>query len=1155
MGTTLDALNAGSLTYKYVVAIEGYSWLLTSAAPAAAVTAWAGTDWTQALGGLFVEMDCQGSAHPWEPFQRGGTCTLHVMNYDGNDTFGIDTHRKLAGAETLLDASADRNDTTLTVKDTSSFGASGEAFVGTECFAYSGTTSTTFTGCTRGKYSPIPNGAGGRWAGHHRQGLAANRVSLSPVVSAQPRVWIGKWVAVYIHRDLGGVLDVKAQAHLAYAGKIAEIRDTENGFVVVQLKHVMDTLAEAMLGRDQWTAKLLEGIYMKAGQRFTLTDYTSLPSTQKTATALTCVSGTPANANEFKEGYYTLGDMCNVMNTWFISERENSRIYGAYNIESPVSSNVGLRSKIYYQIPNAGTTTVHWTMTMPATLAFLFGFTETDKSQYAPVQSITLSARPGSVSNKQFILQSAVAPLRAILAHRDVSSNLLDFRMGVVDEVGTFIDQFAFLPEGYAPFGDLGLEWGVFSFNDANYMVAAKVGNELRYILPAWGFTLPGSSTASAPWTGSSLAQLTVSIEQTGDIIVKQVMALQTSIGTLLKSLFYGSGTPGFNHASFDSLGYGLGLNLPGSLLGSGFETSLDNLPGSAAKIIMVIDKPTLFRDLVGSDLVLRWAFARWRQGTLSFATWQVPAQAAGPLLSENTKARPAASQDDDRSVTSLNEEWRYDIVTIRYNKSAIAQDDYRSSLTFEDAPAVDDSGGEGRPVTVKARNTYGEFSKTGAGVEELAPHFLATLTLFSRPLRKQTLSIGPALYEQIAPGDIVTVSDSFARDPATGLRGIFVRPGMVLRVRYNRGGAQPGSPRGIAAQGEVDVMYSPDGARFANYSYAATVDETVSGGGFSSGYNSGTLTLRCKAHDNSETSEAVDASRFVNGDKIVIIERDPANAASPLSWSRTVTGTPVGNDIVINSALSSPAFDAAKKYRIIYDHYVALQTAQQQLAAQADDADALIENAAPPYQFVESLSATPFTAYDPTIPVELIPDAASGDGKPLDVGHEFALMQLAQVLEDFRTARHVPFMFDAAISTSGWSSPAAYQLVAFWPVHLTGEIFERRQIAVAPMFRSLTGASASVRVSLCQSPPQHSGDTFPTSPGDFDVVRPATYSEAVFTTTSTTMAIPSAQFLDASVKNANNKTVSLGVAWVWIEISEHAEARGLARFEEGARQ
>jgi hypothetical protein len=1149
MGTSLDALNAGSLTYKYIVAIEGYSRLLTSAAPASAVTAWSGTDWSQALGGLFVEMDNQGSAHPWEPFQPGGLCTLRVMDADGTDQFGIDTHRKLAGAETTLAATADRNDTTITVVDTSTFAASGEAFVGTECFGYSGKTATTFTGATRGKYSPFTSGTGARWSEHHRQGQAANRVALSPVVSAQPRVWLGKWVAVWIHRDIGGVLDVKAQAQLVYAGKIVEIRDDPTGFTVVQLKHVMDTLGEAMLGRDQWMAKVIEGVYVRATETFSILDYTNLsPVTQKTGTNLTCVASGATGTNQLNEGYYTTTALLEIVNSWLRAELAAGRIYGSYSLASPVGVDNGMRTRFYYQIPNAGNTIVAFQLKVPLNVALLLGFTDTAPAlQARTANSFDINTPSGSRSNTALWLESKGAPLRAILTHWGTS--VYDLRMGLFDEVGTFFNQFETLPIGSQPKnGDLGLDWGIFSFNDANYMVAAKDDGELRYIVPASGFYLPGNQSSSAPWSGA-LQALTVSYNQPAEILVKQVATIELEFGDLLKSIFYSSGTAGFNSASWDTFAYGLGLGIPGSLLGASFEASIDALAGAGLKTLLVIDKPTRLSDLISSDLVLRWAFPRWKQGTLSFATWKVPAEATGPTLTESTKARPAGSRGDERTPTATGEEWRHDIVTIQYNRDALSKEDYLSFLTFEDAAQVDDSGGEGKPITIKARNTYSQFNNTGAGVEGMAPNFLAQFPIFSRPLRKQTLSISPALYEQLAPGDFATVSDSFARDPATGLRRIFARAALVIRVRSNRGGAQPGNPRGIAPQGEVDVMYAPDGARFAAYSYTATVDETVTGGGFTAGYNSGTLTLRCKAHDNSETSEAVDASRFINGDKIVIIERDPANAASPLSWSRTVTGTPVGNDIVINSALAAPAFDGAKRYRIIYDHYTALQATQQVLAAQADVADSLIENAAAPFHYTETQpSSTAFTIYDPTIPVEMIPDASYGDGKALDVGHEFALIHLAHVLEDYRTAHHTPIMFDDVVIAifSG-----TYQMVAMWPVHLTASTLETRSIAVAPLFRSFDGSSASVRVSLCRYPPAHSNPSFG-NPNTIDITRPAVLSETTFTTTSTSFSTPSAHFLDESVKNW---PADFSIAWVLVEINTSAEIKGLSRFDQGARQ
>lgn len=1143
MGTSLDTLNAGSITYKYVVAIEGYSKLLTTAAAAAAVTAWAGTDWAAALEGLFVELDNQGSAHPWEPFQGGGTCTLRIAP-DAADTFGIDTHRKLAGAETYLAATVDRNDTTIAVKDTTAFAASGEAFIGTECFAYSAKAATTFTVSTRGKYAAFTTSSGARWAGHHRQGTAANRVSLDPIVSAQPRVWIGKWVAVYLHRDIGGVLDVKAQAQLVYAGKIDEIRDDASGLVVVQLKHVMDTLGEAMLGRDQWTANIIEGIYLRDGQLFGMIDFAGDPASPRTANNLTCVASGAAGSNQFNEGYYSLDQLCDVINKWFEGERAAARIYGVYSIASPVASNVGLRTKIYFKIVNGDpSTTVSWQIKMPSLVAALFGFT-LENPQQLQTASTTIDAPPNRNSNTSWLYQSPAPPLRGVLSHLETSNNLLDARVGLFGEVGTFLGQFDLLPRANRPpFGDLGLDWGVFSFNDTNYMVAAKVGNELRYMMPAFGFTLPGDPSGASPWSGQPSTVMTVSFDQPSTIVVKQVAALDTTFSTLLKFFFYGSGTANFNHASLDTLSYGLGLGIPGSLLGSGFDASVDALPGADANILVLIDRPTRMSDIVSSDLILRWAFPRWKQGTLSFAAWSLETSTTPLLLTEATKATPLGTKSNERTVTTLSNEWLRDIVTLLYNRDALSKEDYLSSLTFEDASHVDDSGGEGRPLTIKARNTYGQYINTGQGIEQIAPKFLAQFTLFSRPVRKQTLSIGPALYEQVAPGDVVSVSDTFARDPTTGARGIAIVSALVVRARSNRGGAQPNNPRGLPAQGEVDVMYSPDGTRPGIYSYAALVDETVSGGGFSAGYNSGTLTLRCKTHGHSESSEARDASRFVNGDKILIIERDPAIPSSPLSWSRTVTGAPVNDDIVLNSALAAPAFAATKRYRIIYDTYSVQQTSQRTLAAQADT-DGLIENLASPFQYTEARSSAAFTAYDPTIPAELVANACYGDGKPLDCGHEFALLHLGLLLYDYRTAHCAPVVLDEATAGAGtWSG---YQLVAFWPVHLgyDPQFAFDRQISVAPMFRSTTGGSASVRVTVVREPPEDG----PIPPGELTAVAiPLAASSQVFTTTTTTFAIPTATLV-LDVKNVS------GVAWVLVECTQVAEIWGLARFDEGPR-
>lgn len=1137
MGTTLDALNAGSLTYRYVVAIEGYAFLLTNGDPGDLSPAWDGSAYDVAgvrgLGGLFVELDAEGMADPWVPFQGGGTCTLRVVRTNAADTFGVDTHRKLTGAETYLAATADRNDITIHVLSTTGFAAAGEAFIGTECIAYTSLTATTFAGVTRGMYSPFQNSIGQPWAGFHRVGIAANRVNLSPIVSQQPRTWLGKWVAVYVHRVVAGVLDDLANAHCVFAGKIDDLRDDATGATVLQLRHVLDTLGETTIGRDQFSAEVAEGLFLREFITLRMFDWTSFPTASKGSHVLTVVGSGATGTDQINAGYYSLGAICEFISVWLAGELAAGNIYGSYWMASPVPSPNGLRTKLYYEIPNAGSTHVKFELQMPALLAMFLGYTDYSASFADQALRVTIAPTSSIESNTAYRREGSTLPLRTIIAHQEVNVLGRALEIGLENEVGTFVDQFADMPvTGGAPQSH-GLPWGIFSFNDAGFIMAAKDGSNLRFALTVFGF-LPGAPGVDP------LASLVVGIDQTAPIVLKQIVAISATFATLVKKLFYSSGTLHFNHPSFDVLSYGLGANIPGSLLGPDFEASIDALPGAGASLFVYADKAMKLSEVLSSDLILRWAFPRWRQGRLGFAAWQIPTpDNAVAALTEHTKARPAATTTNDRAATVLSSELQYSIITVRYNRLSIATEDYKSFLTFEDATAVDDGGGEGKPLTIKARNVYAELVGSGPGIEQIAPDFLAQATLFTRPFRKLSLSIGPALYEQVAPGDVVTITDSFARDPTTGLRGLSARAALVIRARYNRGGAQLGNPMGVAAQGEVEVLLAPDQARIAAYAPAAELDRAADGGGFAHGYNPTTKTLRCITHQYSETTEPRDAARFANGDKILVVEIDPAVPSAPLLWFRTVNGTPVNDDIVLNTALTSPTYDGTLAYRVTFDHYATQTATQRQLCSQADDATGQIEALAAPYQFSAGTSAVAFTAYDPTLPIELIPDVSYGDGKALDVGHEAALAQLANNLVDYRTAHHSAALnnFEMVSAASG-----TYRLLAFYPVFLTAEVqgSVSRSLAVAPFLRSDGLFVRSVRISLCNAPPSEDNID--------DVERPAGYSEAVFSTLSPGYITPAAQFLDERAKAAN------GIGWIWIEGTIGVHTYGLMRCDQGPR-
>ncbi len=1146
MGTTLTAMQSGSIRAKYVVAIEGYKYLLTSGDPAAAVTAWSGTDWSNALGGLYVDLQNSQQASPWEPFAQGGDCKLSLVP-DATDQFGIDVHKRAVGAETQITATVDRQATTINVKRTADFAGSGEAFIGTECFAYSSTTSSTFVVSQRGKYSPFAAGtngspADGHFAEHHRVGFDAQQVALQPVVSQFPRTWVGKWVGVWLHREVAGVLDTKAQAQLVFAGKIVEIADDPNtGATVVTLKHVLDVARETSLGRDMFKADITEGMWFPAGWTFGWSDANG--TTAKTANNLVCVTSGATGTNQFNQGRYTLEQFCVIVNTWLGDEMNASRLNGVYSLIAPYNTTPGgwtPRSRIHWKIGSSVSlsTVVSYSFTLPGSAAAFLGFLGDAVTPNSPgVSSYTVHDQ--NVQGIDCETISSGAPWRSVIFRRDIS-NPLNFDLGFQNAVGSIVDQYQLMPtfNGQKPTTSGGLQWGCFLFsNSALIMGAYDPGDPNEITRCFWTpFSLQGNTFAEVSFDdwGYRTDQ-----DGAGPLTIRQIFFLEANFGELLKYFFYGTGTDTYNDQPYDSLGYGLGLAIPGVLLDPAFKASCDAQPGT--------DK-----HLLGGDMMLRRSFLRWRNGGLELSTWQTPSASNSiATLTESNKAEPVGNSVEQRSATTETSVWTKPLVKLDFNRDVtdINGQKYQNSLTLEDRVAVDDAGGEGQVFTIQCRNTYSDIAATGAGVEALWPGFLATMPLFSRPIRMTTRSISLALFETLSIGDIVAVNDSFARDPATGRRGITSRPGLITRIRYSLGGPTPSAPTDSAAMvGEVDVFFL-DLARIAPYCPAAQVDDTQNAGGFDHGYLAAGPTLRCKAHEHSESSEAADASNFAIGDKVVVVEIDPSNVASPTTWSRIVAGVS-GNDITLTVALSSPAWDNTKRYRILSDHFTAAQASQTANAYMDDDATGSVEASAAPYQYATTIpvqsASSPVHTDLPEMPATL----SYGDGKARDVGYERGLARLVGHLMDHKTAHQSPMLGDP-VANDTYSTGGGFQLCAIAPIYLgkdkpTGQVI--RYVYVAPMFRSLDGNARSVRVTLSRVPP--TGNTFN------DVVMPTPSVSATWTTSSTTYVTGTETAFSVDIK-AFDTFISSGhggVAWLSIECGYQAQCLGLAQVIERER-
>lgn len=1110
MTTTRAALAAGeSVRLVRIMAIEGIDQLFAECSEMDAQAAWAGTDWD----GQPVYVDCffdvtnKQSAHPWEPFQGAGTASVIVPA----DSFGVLTHRTVGGGETELTSSLDRNDVTINVKDTSSFPSSGFIHIGTECISYAGVNATDFNGgsVTRGMFCPFnctPTEGVVRYTHDHRVGVVDYGPNLMPKVTELPRHWEGRWIGIWLHTFDENGINSKDDALCIFAGRLTEVTDDKSGSTVVKAEHVLSSMKDMSVGRDIFSATAKDGIWIAAGMTFGFDDENG--SSAKTSDPLTVVASGASGTNEMDEGFYSTADFFSAINTWLAGEVTADRIYGSYTLDIGTASGE-YRTKIKGFVPGSGLElTSHFSM--PEAVAYFLGFASAAPTTTG--QSVAIAIKKPPNTGWHFYYPTGVAPLRTFVGR---SSSLV-----VENTTGAFADNYEWLPASMKPW--ITVVAGVFMFNEKGLIVAEVTDN------------------ADGTFTLSSITPLNFEIgdafdRRVGDqtaITVRQVFLFEMPWSEWWLRFHYSTGTTAFNNLTYDTLPSGIGVGIPGELLGTAFDTSALNIPGALIPVVVMVDKAIKIVACNSPDLVLRHTFPVWKEGGLRMASWQTPsADLAIAALTEANKAEPVGNSIDFRSSTTLSEQWAKPIIKIRYDRLFGGNgDDYRDTINIEDRTAIDNGGNIGDPFTIEVRNTFAEFTNPGTGIEALVPEvFLPPITMFTRPVRILNRSIALPLYESIAPGDIVTDTDAFARDPSTGIRSVTNRPAVVVSVSTTYGGRQPDSDKPVDMVGEVDLMFVD-----TNRIYAYAPSAYLEGANYDSGN-----TLTVNAHEYSEGSETTDYERFAAGYAIRITEIDPADPATALTWTRNITsrtGAAITHDGV---ALAS--FDSGKNYRVTFDVYSADAAGQLEKAFQADETDGLIEDTAQANMYGTAVSQIASTASVYSDLGEMHADVDYGDGKAYDVGTAKGFTRLVENMIDNKTVISNPTLGTVCGNTD-YSSLLGWKLVRIEPVFLTGATLSNqtlRFLSVAPWIRSTDGTATSVRVTLSRTPPGYAGVN--------DIVRDDPYSEAVFETSSTDWEQPTAELLGISIKQGR-------VAWLMIECNFKAETRGLAFCREGAR-
>lgn len=1113
MGTTLTALQSDAgISTVYVVAIEGYGVLLTSGSPSATVTAWAATDWTECVGGLSVSGKLGQNLDPWRPFGEPAEIQLSVVpcpgQTAGTDRFAEDAWNRTGGVSSDLVGEIAAGETAIAVLSEANFDASGTIYIDNEAITYSSVGSNVFAVSASGVWTPFRTESdAGLSRSHGRTGTTVPGVNTAPEVTSVPRQMVGRGVEVWIHRRLGTVLDTKAQAHRAFAGRIKEIQETEAGTTVLTCEDIKGWIAETVILREQYKARVKEGIFLPVGTAFNTLTTKDTPASEQMNPLVVIASGA-STANEIDSGIYTVQEIASRINAWFASEFGAGRSLFNLGYAAFVTTDDGLRPRLTYDDPTSGAAERRATINC----------TNNRVARYL--------GWPGGIvahyNTQSGVAYGSEAPMRVLLMQH-FSQDV--FQVDVENAQGTWATQGDLLPLSLND----GTNEGILKIGDKGMVVAFQNGTGsffYRALGPEWG-----SLTDTVAIGGVCLT-----VEEEGDLEVTQSLLLEETFATVLRRMLSSTGTPGFNN-THDVLRETISCGIPHSLMDTLIDTDLVSVDHAALRITVVVDKPTKFEELFAADFIMRKCFLVWKAGELRLTSWQTPtADYATVALTESNKAAPVGARDKMRASVTESDAWMRNIVKLQYGRRPDGAYAYTTNL--EDAVSVRRYGA--KPVTIELRNM--PSGQVLSNLEGLIGQFTEWMPVLSRPQIRVRRTIARTLFETAVAGAQATITDEHVRDWATGQRGITGRPGLVAGHWFDWGGAEHGEdgpPRVTPPQGEVELLIYPTNT--AVYAPAALVDDTAT----NAGYNDATKTLTCYAHRFSEASETADPLRFAAGDEIRICEVDPADPASPLTWKRTLASSS-STTLVMTATLSSPAWDATKFYRVTFANYTAVQTSQKTKCFQADDLDGLIEDVAAAYEYSIFPGGQSSTAYTAAVATELPARHANvsfGDGTALDTGNEYDIATMCNNLVGYKTAVQTPYVCSEektfGLSAGGRGTYHAVEVAPFnVGAGLLSSLSKTRKLYVAPRFKVSTG-TGHVRITLLSIGP---ADGTNTTNGLDDLTRFNPYREVTFSTTSTTFVVATTQSLDI-----RHLPLSLGLAYLLIEVDENTTYAGLS--------
>lgn len=897
-----------------VLVVDGYNYIATTTDDTTGIaTAWAATDWTVVKPGLNIIGTVSESLELFDPSIETSSLTFSLLDVD-DTLIGSVLAQRAYTASTYLTASADVDDTTLTVKSTTDFASSGTVWIGHENIAYTGKSSTTFTGCTRGKFALFgTETAANRFGRAHR--IPPNTTvsaTTAPFVSNAPRTWYNRQVAIYVtHRETSdGAWATKANSRILWAGRIKSWADVGDQTIQLSCASIHDVLKNNV-GDDQWTGTMPQGLVFQDIHRDVVLraqgavdDYDVLLTLDLTGTFEVLTWQDIKFLINVK-----MSTAAGISNDEWVLRYSGGRVVVSVTRDTAVGVNIvqnysiGMHQDLWAMLGNDALLTDVYLTSNGRTIKFA-------------------DLHRNSASTTAWSRTLEKAPIK----HPNLAYYTAVGSFQLQTSQGTWVDQTAFLPPA-APFDTDGCA-------QIGSLVAAvkhQTSPERITILGFYDEALKRFTTDYPESIKGSGALIREGEDADAPPTIKQVWVLRDLAVSILPRLLLSTGVTDHNvSATWDQFPRQLALGVPYQLVDiPSWEQVLgDQTIGFEA----MITKPTPYEDLLLPVLAMLNAAVVFKDGKLALASpgFESSNVLSLPLLQESNKA--GALEGADRMTAEHAADGVINRVDVRYWQSSSGE--YLHSAQINDLPSIDDHG-QVRGVTIKAGGVVNADQLIDTATAPALAYFSRPVTILRRTIDFSML--------HLVPGTRARVTDSYFVDPATGTRGVTSHAVWIKSSSFDW----------QAGRGEVEAAYLPEAnpGKLALWGYSARVDHN-SGGAPGAGYVDATRTLTCLAnyYSFSGASEA-DAARFNAGDKVRIVSLDEA---SPTTWLREVESQ-TGNTIVLTVALSSPAYDTAKRYAVVFDDISAVVSAQRNHAYIADSTTEVTTYSSDPDPYVWS--------------------------------------------------------------------------------------------------------------------------------------------------------------------------------------------------------